>query len=121
MRPALGDPRRATPSWNEKADGGEGSDVSSAGGPQPGRDPEPAEQVVGSWGARAPAAQAGGERAEPDVAAAQAEAAARSAASLAASLAAAQDAGGEAGNHVVARTSVLNLVVLAVDEGTAEG
>jgi len=76
-------------------------------------------QLSKLW-ARAAAAQAVAAKAEADVAAAQAEAAARSAASLAASLAAAQDAGGEAGNHVVARTSVLNLVVLAVDEGTAE-
>lgn len=76
-------------------------------------------QLSKLW-ARAAAAQAVAAKAEAAVVAAQAEAAARSAASLAASLAAAQEAGGEAGNHVVARTNVLNLVVLAVDEGTAE-
>ena len=76
-------------------------------------------QLSKLW-ARAAAAQVVAARAEAAVVAAQAEAAARSAASLAASLAATQEAGGEVGNHVVARTSVLNLVVLAGDEGTAE-
>jgi glucose-6-phosphate dehydrogenase assembly protein OpcA len=80
-------------------------------------------QLSKLW-ARAAAAQAAAARAEAAVVAAQAEAeaeaAARAAASLAVSLAAAQEVGGEVGNHVVARTSVLNLVVLAGDEGTAE-
>jgi glucose-6-phosphate dehydrogenase assembly protein OpcA len=78
------------------------------------------EGQLGKLWARAAAAQAAAAKAEAAVVAAQAEAAARAAASLAASLTAAHEAGGEVGNHVVARTSVLNLVVLAGDEGTAE-
>jgi len=78
------------------------------------------EGQLGKLWARAAAAQAAAAKAEAAVLAAQAEAAARAAASLAASLTAAHEAGGEVGNHVVARTSVLNLVVLAGDEGTAE-
>jgi glucose-6-phosphate dehydrogenase assembly protein OpcA len=78
------------------------------------------EGQLGKLWARAAAAQAAAAKTEADVVAAQAEAAARAAASLAASLTAAQETGGEVGNHVVARTSVLNLVVLAGDEGTAE-
>jgi len=76
-------------------------------------------QLSKLW-ARAAAAQAAAALAEAAVVAAQAEAAARAAASLAASLAAAQELGAGAVHHVVARTSVLNLVVLAVDEVTAE-
>jgi glucose-6-phosphate dehydrogenase assembly protein OpcA len=76
-------------------------------------------QLSKLW-ARAAAAQAAAAQAEAAVVAAQAEAAARAAASLAASLAAAQEVGAGAIHHVVARTSVLNLVVLAVDEKTAE-
>ena len=76
-------------------------------------------QLSKLW-ARAAAAQAAAAQAEAAVVAAQAEAAARAAASLAASLAVAQEAGAGAVHHVVARTSVLNLVVLAGDEGTAE-
>jgi glucose-6-phosphate dehydrogenase assembly protein OpcA len=78
------------------------------------------ESQLGKLWARAAAAQAEAARAEAAVAAAQAEAAARAAAALAASLAAAQETGRETGPHVVARTSVLNLVVLAVDEVAAE-
>ncbi|HEX7496959.1 MAG TPA: glucose-6-phosphate dehydrogenase assembly protein OpcA [Candidatus Limnocylindrales bacterium] len=78
------------------------------------------EGQLGKLWARAAAAQAAAAKAEAAVVAAQAEAAARAAASLAASLTAAHEAGSEVGNHVVARTSVLNLVVLAGDEGTAE-
>ncbi len=76
-------------------------------------------QLSKLW-SRAAVAQAEAAKAESAVIAAQAEAEARAAASLAASLAAAQEAGGESGHHVVARTSVLTLVVLAGDEGTAE-
>ena len=78
------------------------------------------ESQLGKLWARAAAAQAAAAKAEAAVVAAQAEAAARAAASLATKLAAAQEAGGEVANHVVARTSVLNLVVLAGDEVTAE-
>jgi glucose-6-phosphate dehydrogenase assembly protein OpcA len=78
------------------------------------------EGQLGKLWARAAAAQAEAAHAEASVAAAQAEAAARAAAALATSLAAAQEAGAGAVHHVVARTSVLNLVVLAVDEATAE-
>ena len=70
--------------------------------------------------ARSAAAQTEAALAQAEVAAAQAEAAARAAAALATSLAAAQESGPESGQHVVARTSVLNLVVLAVDEITAK-
>jgi len=78
------------------------------------------EGQLGKLWARAAAAQAEAAQAEAAVAAAQAEASARAAAALAVSLAAAQETGREAGPHVVARTSVLNLVVLAVDEVTAK-
>jgi glucose-6-phosphate dehydrogenase assembly protein OpcA len=78
-------------------------------------------QLSKLW-ARAAAAQAAAAKAEAATVAAQAQAAARAAASLAASLAAAQEAGVGAGavHHVVARTSVLNLVVLAGDQATAK-
>jgi len=80
------------------------------------------ESQLGKLWARAAAAQAAAAKAEAATVAAQAEAAARAAASLAASLAAAQEAGVGPGaaNHVVARTSVLNLVVLAGDQATAK-
>jgi glucose-6-phosphate dehydrogenase assembly protein OpcA len=76
-------------------------------------------QLSKLW-ARAAAARDELNRAEAAVIAAEAEAAARAAAALAASLAAAHEADSEIAHHVVARTSVLNLVVLAGDEKTAE-
>jgi glucose-6-phosphate dehydrogenase assembly protein OpcA len=78
------------------------------------------ESQLGKLWARAAVAREELEKAERAVVAAQAEAAARAAAALAASLAAAHEADSEAIHHVVARTSVLNLVVLAGDDATAK-
>ena len=73
------------------------------------------EAQLGKLWAHAAIARAEATKAEAALVAAQAEAAARAAAALAAA-AESSDAGG---HHVAARTSVLNLVVVAVDEATA--
>jgi glucose-6-phosphate dehydrogenase assembly protein OpcA len=73
------------------------------------------EGQLGKLWARAAVVRAEAAKAEAALIAAQAEAAARAAASLAAARAT-SDSGGQ---HVAARTSVLNLVVLAGDEATA--
>ncbi len=65
--------------------------------------------------AHAAVARAEAAKAEAALVAAQAEAAARASAALAA----ARETSDAAGNHVAARTSVLNLVVVAIDEPTA--
>lgn len=73
------------------------------------------EGQLGNLWARAAVVRAEAAKAEAELVAAQAEAASRAAAALAASRAT-SDAGG---HHVAARTSVLNLVVLAGNEATA--
>jgi len=77
--------------------------------------PEIEDQLGQLW-ARASVARAEAAKAEAALIEAQAEAAARAAASLAA----AREAADAGGHHVAARTSVLNLVVVAGDELTAE-
>ncbi len=74
------------------------------------------EGQLGKLWAHAALARAEAARAESALIAAQAEAAARAAAALAA----ARETSDAGGSHVAARTSVLNLVVLAGDESTAE-
>jgi glucose-6-phosphate dehydrogenase assembly protein OpcA len=74
------------------------------------------ESQLGKLWARAAVARAEAAKAEVALVAAQAEAAARAAASLAA----AGETIDAAAHHVAARTSVLNLVVLAGDSRTAE-
>jgi glucose-6-phosphate dehydrogenase assembly protein OpcA len=74
------------------------------------------EGQLGQLWARASAARAEAARAEAALVEAQAEAAARAAAALAA----AREAEDAIGHHVAARTSVLNLVVVAGDDRTAE-
>lgn len=74
------------------------------------------EAQLGKLWARAAVARAEAARAEAELIAAQAEAAARAAAALAA----ARETTDAAAHHVAARTSVLNLVVLAGDSRTAE-
>jgi glucose-6-phosphate dehydrogenase assembly protein OpcA len=73
------------------------------------------EAQLGKLWAHAAVARAEAAKAEAALVAAQAEAAARSAAALAA----AHETSDAGGHHVAARTSVLNLVVVAVDEATA--
>ena len=74
------------------------------------------EGQLGKLWAHAALARAEAAKAESALVAAQAEAAARAAAALAA----ARETSDAGGSHVAARTSVLNLVVLAGDESTAE-
>lgn len=74
------------------------------------------EAQLGTLWARAAEARVEAAKAEAALVAAQAEAAARAAAALATT----RDAGDAGGHHVAARTSVLNLVVVAGDERTAE-
>ncbi|MFI5259237.1 MAG: glucose-6-phosphate dehydrogenase assembly protein OpcA [Candidatus Limnocylindrales bacterium] len=74
------------------------------------------EGQLGKLWARAAIARAEAAKAEAALVAAQAEAAARAAAALAA----ARETTDAAAHHVAARTSVLNLVVLAGDSRTAE-
>ncbi len=77
--------------------------------------PEIEDQLGKLW-AHAAVARAEAAKAEAALVAAQAEAAARAAAALAA----ARESSDAGGHHVAARTSVLNLVVMAGDEETAE-
>ena len=74
------------------------------------------EAQLGKLWAHAAVARAEEAKAEAALVAAQAEAAARAAAALAA----ASESSDAGGHHVAARTSVLNLVVVAVDEATAQ-
>ena len=74
------------------------------------------EGQLGKLWASAAVARAEAAKAEADLVAAQAEAAARAAAALAA----ARETSDAGGHHVAARTSVLNLVVVAGDEKTAQ-
>jgi glucose-6-phosphate dehydrogenase assembly protein OpcA len=76
--------------------------------------PEIEAQLDKLW-AHAAVARAEAAKAEAALVAAQAEAAARASAALAA----ARETSDATGNHVAARTSVLNLVVVAGDEATA--
>jgi len=74
------------------------------------------EGQLGKLWAHAAVARAEAARAEAALVAAQAEAAARAAAALAA----ARETSDAGGHHVAARTSVLNLVVVAGDKATAQ-
>jgi glucose-6-phosphate dehydrogenase assembly protein OpcA len=74
------------------------------------------EAQLGKLWAHAAVARAEAAKAEAALVAAQAEAAARAAAALAA----ASESSDAGGHHVAARTSVLNLVVVAGDEATAQ-
>ena len=74
------------------------------------------EGQLGKLWAHAAVARAEAVKAEAALVAAQAEASARAAAALAA----ARETSDAGGHHVAARTSVLNLVVVAGDEATAE-